>query len=126
LLRDAVLTVCAERNDDEYRRERDDTQAALARLPDWDRVIAFDTHRARILALPDAISVASAEKREQLARIVIQRVVVADRQILAIEWTAPAQPFQKRQQACPQGGSSTRPLSFVTDDEYDPLAWYVA
>jgi hypothetical protein len=113
-------------SDDEYRAERDATQAALARLPDGDRVVAFDAHRARILALPDALAVASPARREEPCRIVVERVVVADRQVIEIEWTAPAQPFLKRQRACPQGGSSTRPLSSVTDDDYDPLAWYVA
>jgi len=108
--------------DDEYRAERDATHAALARLPDGDRVVVFDAHRARILTLPDAIAVASPEKREELCRIVVQRVVVADRQVIEIEWTPPAQPFLKRQRACPQGGSSTRPLS----DDDDVLAWYVA
>jgi len=39
-------------SDDEYRRQRDETQAELAQLPDGDRVVAFDVHRARILALP--------------------------------------------------------------------------
>ena len=49
------------------------------------------------------------------------RVVVADREISEIEWKPAARPFLGRQRECPQGGSSTRPLS----DE-DPLQWYVA
>ena len=75
----------------------------------------------RILALPEAIASASPARREELCRVVVERVVVADRQVVEIHWTAPAQPFLKRQRECPQGGSSTRPLS---DD--DVLAWYVA
>jgi predicted nucleic acid-binding protein len=111
-------------SDDQYRSERDATQAALARLPDGDRVVAFDAHRARILALPDAIAVATAQRREELCRIVVERVVVADRRVVEIEWTAPTQSFLERQREYPQGGSSTRPLS---DDETDDvLAWYVA
>jgi hypothetical protein len=108
-------------SDDEYRRQRDETQAALAQLPDGDRIVAFDAHRARILALPEAIAAASPERREELCRIVVERVVVSDCQVAQIVWKPAAQPFLKRQRACPQGGSSTRPLS---DD--DPLAWYVA
>jgi hypothetical protein len=107
---------------DRYRRQRDETQAALAQLPDGDRVVAFDAHRARILALPDAIAVASPQRREELCRIVVERVVVAYREVIEIEWKPAAKPFLERQRACPQGGSSTRPLS----DDDDVLAWYVA
>ena len=93
-------------SDEQYRAQRDAAQAALAQLPDGDRVVVFDTHRAKVLALPDAIAVASPEKREELCRIVVQRVVVSDRQVAEIEWTPQAQPFLKRQRACPQGDSN--------------------
>ena len=106
----------------EYLRERDKVRAALRDLPDEDRVTSFDAYRARVLALPEAIAVASPARREELCRIVVERVVVRDREVEAIEWAPPARPFfEKRQRECPQGGSSTRPLS---DD--DVLAWYVA
>ena len=73
-------------------------------------------------ALPNTIEVASPARREELARIVVQQVVVRDRQVQSITWTAAARPFfEKRQRACPQGVSSTLPLS-----EDDSLAWYVA
>ena len=55
---------------------RNETQADLAGLPDGDRVVVFDAHRARILALPEAIAAASSARREELCRIVIERVVV--------------------------------------------------
>jgi hypothetical protein len=65
----------------------------------------------------------AAGNREELCRIVVERVVVRDRQIEAIEWTPPMRPFldQKRQRECPQGASGTRPLSFDA-----VLEWYVA
>jgi hypothetical protein len=104
------------------QRERDKVQAALRELPDEDRVTSFDAYRARILALPEAIEAASPARREELCRIVIERVVVRDRAIQQIVWTPPARPFfEKRQRECPQGALGTRPLS---DD--DILAWYVA
>ena len=53
-------------SDEEYRGERDAAQAALSKLPDGDRIIVFDSHRARILALPDAIVAASPARREEL------------------------------------------------------------
>jgi DNA invertase Pin-like site-specific DNA recombinase len=105
-----------------YQAERDAARVALGELPDGDRIVAFDAYRARILALPDAIAVASGARREELCRIVVERVVVRDRQLESIAWTPPARPFFERQRACPQGALRTRPLS----DEDASLAWYVA
>jgi DNA invertase Pin-like site-specific DNA recombinase len=107
--------------DAEYQAQRDAVRTALAALPDEDRVRSFDAYRARILALPEAIAVASGARREELCRIVVERVVVRDRQLETIDWTPPARPFFEKQRACPQGALGTRPLS----DDAD-LAWYVA
>lgn len=93
-------------SDAEYLTERDAVRAALAALPDDDRISAFDAYRARILALPDAIAAASPALREELCRIVVQRVVVGDRRVETIEWMLPARPFFERQRACPQGDSN--------------------
>jgi hypothetical protein len=93
----------------------------LQDLPDDDRIRSFDAYRIHLLALPEAIAAASRTRREELCRMVVQQVVVSDRGIALIEWTAPMRPFLEKWRECPQGGSSTRPLS---DD--DPLAWYVA
>jgi hypothetical protein len=109
-------------SDADYLVERDAARASLAGLPDGDRITSFNAHRAKLLALPDVIAVASPARREELCRIVVERVVVRDRAVEAIEWTPSARPFfEKRQRECPQGASGTRPLS-----EDDPLAWYVA
>ena len=99
-------------SDADYISQRDATRAALAELPDGDRIKAFDAYRIRLLALPDAIAAASPARREELCRIVVERVVVNDRRIEAIVWTPPARPFlaevgQERQRACPQGGLRT-------------------
>ena len=98
-------------SDAAYQAQRDATRAALAELPDGDRITAFDAYRARILALPDAIAAASGARREELCRIVIERVVVRDRQVQTIEWQPPARPFfarpsEERQRAWPQGDSN--------------------
>ena len=92
--------------DAEYQSQRDAVRTALAALPDEDRIRSFDAYRARILALPDAIAVASGARREELCRIVVERVVVRDRQLETIDWTPPARPFFERQRACPQGDSN--------------------
>jgi DNA invertase Pin-like site-specific DNA recombinase len=89
-----------------YQAERDAARAALAELPDGDRILAFDAYRARILALPDAIAAATPARREELCRIVVERVVVRDRQLETIDWTPPARPFFEKQRECPQGDSN--------------------
>ena len=43
-----------------------------------------------------------------------------DREVSAIDWTAPKRPFFEKQREYPQGALGTRPLS---DDR---LAWYIA
>ena len=92
--------------DADYQAQRDAVRAALAALPDEDRIRSFDAYRARLLALPEAIAVASPARREELCRIVIERVVVRDREVAAIEWTPPARPFFEKQRECPQGDSN--------------------
>ncbi len=93
--------------DAEYLAKRDATRADLAELPDGDRIRTFDAYRARVLALPDAIEAASPARREELCRIVVERVVVQNRQLTAIDWTPAARPFfGKRQRECPQGDSN--------------------
>ena len=87
------------------------------------RIRSFDAYRARVLGLADAIEVESPACREELCRIAIERIVVRDRQVESITWTPPARPFFEKQRVCPQGDSSTHPLS---EDDDDPLAWYVA
>jgi len=94
-------------SDADYLKERDAVRATLAALPDDDRIRVFDAYRARLLALPDAIAAASPARREELCRIVVERIVVRDRVVDAIEWTPPARPFfEKRQRVCPQGDSN--------------------
>jgi hypothetical protein len=107
--------------DREYQTERDSVHAALAQLPDGDRIRTFDAYRARLLALPGAIAVASPARQEELCRIVVEQVVVNDLKVEEIVWTPPARPFFEKQRECPQGGFRTRLL--LTDDS---LAWYAA
>jgi DNA invertase Pin-like site-specific DNA recombinase len=85
-------------SDKEYQTERDAVQAALAQLPDGDRIRTFDAYRARLLALPAAIASASPSRREELCRIVVEQVVVNDRVVEGILWTPPAW--------CPQADSN--------------------
>ena len=95
-------------SDEDYLARRDEVRSALAGLPgDDDRMAHFDAYRARVLALPEAIAVASPARLEELCRIVLERVVVRDRAIEAIEWIPAVRPFfQERQRECPQGDSN--------------------
>ena len=94
-------------SDRDYQAERDAVRAALRELPDDDRVRSFDAHRIQLLELPKAIEAASPARREELARIVVQQIVVRDRQVQSVIWTPAARPFfEKRQRACPQGDSN--------------------
>jgi hypothetical protein len=93
-------------SDSDYMAQRDATRAALAELPDGDRIKAFDAYRVRLLALPAAIAAASPARQEELCRIVVERVVVNDRKAEEIVWTPPARPFFERQRECPQGDSN--------------------
>jgi hypothetical protein len=70
------------------------------------RIRSFDAYRARLLALPEAIAVASPARQEELCQILVERVVVRDRTVSAIDWTAPARPFFEKQRECPQGDSN--------------------
>lgn len=97
--------------DAQYQAERDATRSALDALPDENRVMTFDAYRAKLLALPEAIEQASPTRREELCRMVIERIVVNDRELEAIEWTPPARPFfarlsPGRQREWPQGDSN--------------------
>jgi DNA invertase Pin-like site-specific DNA recombinase len=89
-----------------YLAERDSARTALAALPDDDRIRSFDAYRARVLGLAEAIAVASPARREELCRIVIERIVVNDRQVESIAWTLPVRPFFEKQRVCPQGDSN--------------------
>ncbi|MFV2063343.1 MAG: recombinase family protein, partial [Chloroflexota bacterium] len=89
--------------DAEYQAQRDEVRAALRELPDDDRVRSFDAFRTDLLALPDAIAAASPARREELCRIVVQRVIVDDRRLGSLIWTPPAAPFFDRQRWRPQG-----------------------
>ena len=92
--------------DAEYLAARDRTMTELGRLPDGDRVMAFDTHRVRLLTLRDVIANASPARQKELCRIVVENVIVHDREVSAITWTPPLRPFLSIQQWYPQGDSN--------------------
>ncbi|MGH2512719.1 MAG: hypothetical protein ACRDGQ_08540 [Candidatus Limnocylindrales bacterium] len=93
-------------SDADYQTQRDAARVSLAALPDEGRVRSFDAYRARLLALPEAIPVASPARQEELCRLLVERVTVRDRQVEAIDWVPPARPFFEIRWLCPQGDSN--------------------
>jgi len=67
------------------------------------------TYRAKLLALPAAIAVAPPARREELCRVVVEKVVVNDRNVEEIVWTPPARPFVGRQRLVPPRGLGDPP-----------------
>ena len=55
---------------------------------------------------PEAITLASPARREELCRIVVERVVIRDRRLDSIVWTPPVRPIFEKQRECPQGDSN--------------------
>ncbi|HET7494186.1 MAG TPA: recombinase family protein [Candidatus Limnocylindrales bacterium] len=93
-------------SDDEYRVKRDETRTILDGLPHGDRIRLFDAYRAEVLGLAQAVEAASPSQREELCHIVIDRVVVRDREIETLEWAHPVRVFFERQREYPQGDSN--------------------
>ena len=83
-------------SDDEYQKERDAVRAALAELPDNDRIRSFDAYRTQLLALPEAIAVASPARLEELCRIVVAQVIVRDREVQTTGWTCRRGPSSRK------------------------------
>jgi hypothetical protein len=53
--------------------------------------------------LPAAIAAASPARKEELCRIVVEKVVVNDRNVEDIVWTPPARLFFEKQARTPKG-----------------------
>jgi hypothetical protein len=83
-------------SDEQYRDERLEIEADLARLPAaaTDSLIAFDEARVRLLSLPDALLAASSERRVEIVRLLVARVEANRTEgMTALQWTPPAAPF---------------------------------
>ena len=83
-------------------------------LPNNDRIRSFDDYRVRVVELPEAIAVVSPARREELCRIVIERVVVNHRQLESIVWTPPARPFFENSGSAPKGAQAPTRCQMTT------------
>lgn len=111
-------------SDETYRAARAETQAAIAQLPDGDKLVLFDKNRRVLVNMAANVAAATQAQRAELVSMLVDRVVARDGRIdpAEITWAPSARPFfATRWFECPQGASGTRPLS-----SDDPLAWYAA
>ena len=83
-------------SDEQYREERLEIEADLARLPasTTDTLVAFDEARVRLLSLPDALLVATPERKAEIVRLLVARVECNRTEgMTGLHWTPPAAPF---------------------------------
>lgn len=108
-------------DDATYRRERAETEAALAALPAEDRLVAFDRQRAQVLDLVDALPVLTPEEHKRAVALFVEEMDTSGRLL----WTPPVRPFfvlaVKNMVLVSRG---RRGLTPATDD--DELEWYTA
>lgn len=107
----------------EYRAKRDQVVRQLDAIPDDAKLVRFDAWRAVAVSVAEAIEVATDEERQELVRMLIERIPARNRSVdvAGIVWTPPARPFFERVGMAPpegrEGTVATQP---------DPLAWWVA
>ena len=99
-------------DDGTYRREKAETEAMLAQVPDEDKLVAFDAHRATVLNVADALPNMTPQEKKDLVRLFVERVTLVG----AITWTGPVAPFYARVAGVSPEGSSPA---------VQPLHWYV-
>ena len=72
-----------------YRRERDETEALLAQLPDGDKLVAFDRARATVVSMSESLDAMTPEQQRAAIALFVAAVDPAG----VISWTAPVRPF---------------------------------
>jgi DNA invertase Pin-like site-specific DNA recombinase len=101
-------------DDAEYRRERAETEAMLAQMPDEGKLVAFDAYRARVLDVGEALPHMTDAERKEIVRLFVERVTLDGN----IEWSGPVRPFYARvSMVSPEGSGHT---------EDTRLDWYAA
>jgi hypothetical protein len=80
--------------DSEYVRDREETERAIAALPGSDnRLALFDRHRAIAVSMWEAIDKATPAQQREFIQLLVERVIVRDRQVAEITWVPAARPF---------------------------------
>lgn len=106
-------------DDATYRREKAETEAMLAALPDEDKLVAFDRQRAAVLDLSEALEEMTESERKQTVALFVEEVARDGR----IRWSAPFRPFFAL--AAGAGVSMVSPEgSGDTEANTDPLEWF--
>jgi DNA invertase Pin-like site-specific DNA recombinase len=76
-------------DDATYRRERAETEAMLAALPDEDKLVSFDRHRAVVVDMAEALELLDAAERKRVVALFVEEVTTEGR----IRWSPPFRPF---------------------------------
>ncbi len=78
----------------DYRKQKAEVEGALAALPgESDKVVLFDRHRRVVGSLADTLADATPEAVQEFVALLVERVEIRDRQVVRVEWAAPARPF---------------------------------
>jgi DNA invertase Pin-like site-specific DNA recombinase len=90
----------------EYRARRDQVQRQLDAIPDDEKLVRFEAYRQIAVSVAEALEAFTAEQRQELVRILIERVTVRNRQVTAssIAWSPPMRPFFERVTMAPPEG----------------------
>lgn len=106
-------------DDATYRRERDETEAMLAQLPDGDKLVAFDRARATVLSMSEAIDEMTPDEQRQAIALFVSEVTPEG----VVSWTAPVRPFYALA-AGAETSAMVSPEGSQSSDDDDPLEWY--
>lgn len=79
--------------DAEYQAKREETERQLILLPDHEKLVTFDRHREILVSMADNVERASPDQLRELVELLVERVVVKDCRVAAVEWTPAARPF---------------------------------
>ena len=95
-----------EMDDAEYLRDKEETEQAIDALGGTDnRLALFDRHRQIAVSVSEAIDKATPAQQREFIELLVERVVVRDRQVAEIEWVPAARPFM----AATNDGGRARP-----------------
>jgi hypothetical protein len=78
----------------DYRKQKRETEAALAAIPEEpDQVVLFDQRRAVVQSLGDESAQMTREGIQQVVALLVDRVETSNRRVTRIIWAGAARPF---------------------------------
>ena len=77
----------------DYGKQKAEAEALMVALPDNDKLVMFDRHRAIAASLPDAIAAATPDKVQELVALLVERVETSNQRVSRVTWVPAARPF---------------------------------